>query len=809
MTQPDPAALTPTAWKPEQLDRIETEWRQMQRGFAFHPLVHVAPLHGEPPIACQIDYQVRTLVVNERTGQLEYAAQCAVELWLPVDFPQGAPIVKPIQPIFHPNVDAEDAQLIPPWKAEDTLIDVVQRIGQLLAWRSHDPSNVWNPVAMDWLTANSAYVPTDPNADFAVDAGGDPLQRICRRGPATLEALRRQVDELLAAMLDPQRDGEPPGQDLQRLAQRVRLTAGMFIGPEIPRDLGEAAANIERLVSALPAAQVTCDALRRRATGASAGASAAQELMLAVNQLGEQIARLDALRAHGEGHTPETHRSLIEALPTAAELQGAWGGLQGAQIRIEQKIAAAQAALRATESAPAGPALPADIQARIDACAAAQQAGVIATRRQVHDAVSAAELVLRRARARSAALERLLVWREYGDVVERARGVANHAIELGAAGLQAYVIRSDAGEHGPFEFERQVNLGTVELAVRRTSTRGVEAIDLRQGVALGRADRGDLAVVMAGATPTEGSKIVLHPTLSCDELAVQLEYAATHTRALVQRLAMPSEASLPQAESWLEVFASRLAAPEELVTVRPEHETLAAEWSALAGDLRALEPFKERTATYYLLLRVHEALPRYQKELAAARADEQQVADQLAAILKRATPDPLTGHALIPARFHKEYARLSDRREQLEREIERLGAAIKAAAAQVKTRMATLATIGLSLAPTFVALPQLPPELIAVSTAMSDDGIMEVLVEVERMLSVPLYVGPRSSPLPLPRNPLPPAPPAQVPAETPAAAQKVDMESSATDFVASVDESEADQAGGAEDENDIVDWPGT
>jgi ubiquitin-protein ligase len=801
MTQPEPASAPVSVWTPHQLARIESEWRQLQRAFAFHPLVHVAPLHGEPPIAHQIDYQVRTLVVNEESGQLEYAPNCAVELWLPADFPHSAPIVKPIQPIFHPNVDAEDVQLIPPWQVDDTLIDIVQRVGQLLAWSSHDPSNVWNPVAMDWLTANSSYVPTDPNADFAVDAGAEPLERIRQRGPTTLGSLWRQMDELLAAMLDPQRDGEPPGYDLQRFAQHARLMADLFLGPDIPQDLAEAARGVVDFARALPAAQATCDALRRRATGISAGAAAAQELTLAVSQLSEQIARLDAMGADDAQQPHESHPTLATLPPAAAELQSASAGLHGPQARVGQKVAAAQAALRATESPPAGPPLPPEIQAKIDASAAAQSAAVVESRRQIHEALSAAELVLRRARARAAALDRLLLWREYADIVQRAQRLARQAIELGPAALHAYLIRNAAGEHGPFEFEQQVDLGTVQMALRRTSTRGIEAIDLREGVALGRADAGDLTVVVPGATQPDRLRFVLHPTPRCDEVVVQLEYAVAQTRSLLERLATPWEAPAQQPPSWSEVCAARLASPNELATARQAHDELAGVWSALAGDLRALEPFKERSATYYLLLRVRDALPRYLKELATARAAEQQVAERLAAILQRATPDGQTGQAVIPAKFHNGFAELSERREHLRRELQRLSSVIKAAAAQVKTRMATRATIGLSLAPTFLALPPLSPELLAVSTAMSDDDIMELLIELERNLGARLYLGQRPPPR---KSPQPP--PAPVPAEVASAAQS-DIETSPVDFVTSADEAPADQAEG-EDENDIVDWPG-
>src|SRR5206468_2586188 len=104
-------------WSPQQLERIQYEWRRLQRSFAFHPFVEM-----------------------------------------------------------------EAIQIVPAWRANDTLVDAVQRVGRLVAFQSYDPNDLWNPTAMDWVAGNAQYVPTDSAADLAVEAGGDPLDRICKSG---------------------------------------------------------------------------------------------------------------------------------------------------------------------------------------------------------------------------------------------------------------------------------------------------------------------------------------------------------------------------------------------------------------------------------------------------------------------------------------------------------------------------------------------------------------------------------------------------------------------------------------------------
>jgi hypothetical protein len=300
----------------------------------------------------------------------------------------------------------------------------------------------------------------------------------------------------------------------------------------------------------------------------------------------------------------------------------------------------------------------------------------------------------------------------------------------------------------------------------------------------------------------ESSKITLHPTPLCDELAVQFEYAVAQTGSLLEGLSMPWEVSTSQPVPWCEVLAARLAPPDALAAARQERETLAARWAALAGDLRALAPFKERSATYYLLLRARESLPRYQKELADARAAEEQVGERIGAIMKRGGTDAQTGGTIIPARFHRELAQLSERREQAERDVAHLKTAIGTVVAQAKARLGSGGALGFSLAPSFVALPDLPADMLDASAAMSDEGVMSLVTELEKLLGTQIYFGHRPPPRAVAPTPVP------VVREAPPEAAQAEAASSA-DFVTTEEDAVDVDTGTAEaDENDIIDWPG-
>jgi hypothetical protein len=796
-TTPPPAP----AWSAEQVVRISQEWRQAQWNFAYHPVIRILPLEGDPPGAYHVEYRLRNLVVND-AGELAFAEACAVEIVLGVDFPHSAPLVKPLQQTFHPNVDGEAVRIIPAWKAAgSTLSDVVQRIGQLMAYRVHDAGEVWNPAAMQWLGAHREEVPTDRIADVSLTAGGEPLERICRAGPAALGALREQVQLFTEWLMDPVRP--PGGGEVRHFVQRTRVATRLFLQSDLPEALSSQAAQIDKWAAALPALAAACAAMRNRATVAKAAVSASAELTENCNQLVEQLGAVDRL---GNGATaaapPGEFRQVLRQLPAAVGLQKAHGVLRGMLLKAEQRLAGARSALGAVSAPKLPAALPASARAAVEARAGEQSAEVEGARRQAGGAVDRVQALVERARREAAALERVLRWREFADLIERARTLLGRASELGPAGVQAYFIRNGGGEHGPFQFEQQVDLDEARVVVRRTSTGGIEAVDVTRGLSLGRAEGG--AELAARIRPEDAEATIFRPTPLCEELAVQFEYAVNETKALLDQLAAPwrgGEAS----QSWCGRIAAVLGRPESIARAREDRSTLAFRWASLAADLRALEPIKQRLATYFLLVRVSETLPRYREELAAARAADQKATDALGPILARSTVDPATGAVVIPAKFHKEYQTLVAQRDGLERQVERLSRAIRTGISQGKARMASNATIGHAQVGHFAVLPPVRPPMAEAVAAMADEPLLALLTEVERLAGATLYAGKRPAGM-VGKAPAPPGVPWAGMRREASGAAVVSAEVAAAHDALAVDaEPEAEGEGG----DLVVDWPGT
>ena len=723
----------------EASDRLADLWREAQRAYAYHPFVQIVPIEGNPPTIFQIEYRARTLVVDE-TGMLGYSPNCFVEVTLPGDFPNAPPHVKPMQSIFHPNVEMESVKIVPEWNAANTLADLVGGIGRLLAFQAYDPEDVWNPVAMQWIIDNPDYVPTDADADLALNAGGDPLERIIRWGGGTLSSLQDQLRKFSASLLDP--IALPTAADAARFAERTRLAAGLFLATDIPEALSKKAMEILTWTGALPLAESFLVGFRKVLAAVRSSSALAAGLVETSQPLARHLLAIDQL---ADAEPPEEPRLLLKKLPLTADVQKATGLLRALLAKVELKFNAAHVGLQSLELASPTASLPAGLQVVLDAELTRRSSAISAARAQLQGAIQNAEPVLERARREAFSLEHIMLWREYADMRERAQRMTRVALDLGAAGVQAYFIANETGKHGPFDFEQEVDLGMAKVALHLVGRHSLEAIDAKRGEVFGRMSGGELAANIPAEPPGDSFLATFHPTPSCDELSLHLEYAVGQTRAMLDRLttvALPAPAT-----SWSEKYVTSLGRPEVLAAFVADRQATSSTWAALVDDLRALAPLKDRIATYHLLLRALESLPKHTNELAAARSGHGQAEQRLNEILARSTQDTTTGGVIIPAKYHREYTTLLEQSEHFQKQVDRLARAIVGTTAQLKTRL-TLSKVGPSpigsAQPIKLAcLPPMPADQGDLSAALGDDVIFSMVAELEGLLGEPIYIGPR------------------------------------------------------------------
>jgi len=157
---PAAAAPAPARRLPVRVRRLYADAEQMRRAFADSPLIHVQSTEGDPPERYRVAYFVRGLV-RDADGKPVYRDEHLVEIQLTRDYPRQSPKCKMLTPVFHPNVEPSMICIGDHWTAGERLVELVIRIGEMLAYQAYNIQSPLDGEAAMWADRNTHHLPTD------------------------------------------------------------------------------------------------------------------------------------------------------------------------------------------------------------------------------------------------------------------------------------------------------------------------------------------------------------------------------------------------------------------------------------------------------------------------------------------------------------------------------------------------------------------------------------------------------------------------------------------------------------------------
>jgi ubiquitin-protein ligase len=148
------------ALPPMRIRRLMADAQQMRRAFADSPLIGLRQTIGEPPETYQIEYRVRGLQRKKGGGTVGRDHHIA-EIQLTSEYPRLAPICKMLTPIFHPNMDPATICIGDHWTAGERLVDLVARIGEMIAYQAYNIRSPLDGEAAMWADLHQKELPVD------------------------------------------------------------------------------------------------------------------------------------------------------------------------------------------------------------------------------------------------------------------------------------------------------------------------------------------------------------------------------------------------------------------------------------------------------------------------------------------------------------------------------------------------------------------------------------------------------------------------------------------------------------------------
>jgi hypothetical protein len=154
------------------LRRLKADHEALRRLAHLHPKIEIEGVFGNPPERYRIVLKVKSL--RERGEIIETATEHRLEVSMPRGYPRDAPMFRMLTPVFHPNIAPHAVCIGDNWTAGEPLDQLIQRVGEILAYQSYNTKSPLNGRAAQWVDEHRAQLPIDTE-EFFVDLAALPV----------------------------------------------------------------------------------------------------------------------------------------------------------------------------------------------------------------------------------------------------------------------------------------------------------------------------------------------------------------------------------------------------------------------------------------------------------------------------------------------------------------------------------------------------------------------------------------------------------------------------------------------------------
>ncbi len=141
-------------------DQLVSHFGQVQKTLMTCPKINIVEIHGQPPDNYEIEYNVNGYSRSE-DGSVQVTDNHRIHINLPFGYPHFPPVVKPLTPIFHPDIDPDAIRIADFWQREPSLAKLIIHIGEMICGRQYSLDDPFNQEAADWYGQHKDELPLD------------------------------------------------------------------------------------------------------------------------------------------------------------------------------------------------------------------------------------------------------------------------------------------------------------------------------------------------------------------------------------------------------------------------------------------------------------------------------------------------------------------------------------------------------------------------------------------------------------------------------------------------------------------------
>src|SRR5258706_8110361 len=146
---------------PMRTRRLMADAQHVAEAFTDSEMIRVLETQGNPPDLYRIEYRVESLEPTENPERPAPRNVHRVEIQLTGEYPRVSPQGRMLTPVYHPNIDPSHICVGDHWAAGERLVDLVVRIGEMLAYQAYNIKSPLDAHAAMWADLNGEKLPTD------------------------------------------------------------------------------------------------------------------------------------------------------------------------------------------------------------------------------------------------------------------------------------------------------------------------------------------------------------------------------------------------------------------------------------------------------------------------------------------------------------------------------------------------------------------------------------------------------------------------------------------------------------------------
>ena len=141
-------------------DQLAIDFEEIKTTLEQYPNIKVVQVEGDPPDCYEVEYQIKGLVRNT-DGSVQQASQHLMRINLPFGYPHFPPSVKPLTPVFHPDIDPDAVRIASYWQQTPSLAQLILHIGEIIQGETYNLDEPFNQEAADWYAAHPDDFPLE------------------------------------------------------------------------------------------------------------------------------------------------------------------------------------------------------------------------------------------------------------------------------------------------------------------------------------------------------------------------------------------------------------------------------------------------------------------------------------------------------------------------------------------------------------------------------------------------------------------------------------------------------------------------